>query len=93
MDLKIKAKFKGTDVTVISGFDPVLHRFWTIVEPDDETNEHADEESGMIYSNLSDCDATDAVTSNNCNYFKKKLREIGVSDLGDFFARVEAAND
>lgn len=93
MDFKHNTHYNDHPVTVTAGFDPVLHRFWAIVEPDFDDHPDADEESGMIYSNLDDQDATDELTKANPNYFRDKFKSMGIDVPDEFFEKVLAAND
>lgn len=93
MDFKNKTTHKGLPVTVTAGFDPALHRFWMIVEPDQEDNPNASPESGLIYSNLDDQEIPVGIAEADTEHFKKRLRELEIPVPFDFFARVEAAND
>lgn len=93
MELKHQTLYNGHEVEVTAGFDPILHRFWAIVEPVFDDNPDADEESGMIYSNLDDPDAKDELTKVNLDYFKGKFKAMGIDVPDEFFAKVFAAND
>lgn len=92
MELKHSTTYKDRPVEVIAGWDPMLHRFWTIVEPLDDDNPDADEESGMIYSNLSDPDVPEDQVKASPDYFASKLKSLGIEVPSDFFAKVAAVN-
>lgn len=93
MQLKHNTYYNDHPVTVTAGFDPMLHRFWAIVEPDFDDNPDADDESGLIYSNLDDPDAKDELTKVNLDYFRDKFKAMGIPVPDEFFAKVFAAND
>lgn len=93
MDLKHNTLYNGREVVVTAGWDPMLHRFWAIVEPSFDDNPDADEESGMIYSNLDDPDIPEASVKVSPDYFRGKLRGMDIDVPSDFFDKVAAAND
>lgn len=93
MDLKHSTHYNGHPVTVTAGFDPMLHRFWAIVEPDFDDHPDADEESGMIYSNLDDNDIPEDEVKANPDYFRRKFKSMDIDVPDDFFDKVAAAND
>lgn len=93
MQLRHPTQYNDRPVTVTAGFDPMLHRFWAIVEPVNYDNPDADDESGMIYSNLDDKDATDEKTKVNLDYFRDKFKSMGIAVPDEFFAKVFAGNN
>lgn len=93
MDLKHNTLYNGHEVTVTAGWDPMLHRFWAIVEPSFDDHPDADEESGMIYSNLDDNDIPEAEVKSSPDYFRRKFLSLGVDVPSDFFDKVAAMND
>lgn len=93
MDFTHKSSYKDRPVTVRAGFDPVLHRFFTIVEADEDDHPYADPESGLIYSNLDDTDIPKESITVNCDYYAKKLKSMQIEVPDDFFRKVEVAND
>ena len=48
MQLKHTTTYNDHPVVVTAGWDPMLNRFWTIVEPVGDDHPDVDEESGMI---------------------------------------------
>jgi hypothetical protein len=92
MELKHVTTYKGIPVVVTAGFDPVLKRFWMIVEPEDE-HPDADEESGMIYSNLDDPDIDERKIQANLDYYRGKLKSMGIEVPDTFFTKVYHGND
>lgn len=92
MELRHETTYNGEPVTVVAGWDPMLNRFWTIVEPVDELNPDADEESGMIYSNLDDPEVPEARVAVNLDYYREKMAQLGIDVPREFFDKVYAAN-
>jgi hypothetical protein len=93
MDLKHNTHYNDHPVTVTAGFDPVLRRFWAIVEPDFDDHPDADEESGMIYSNLDDNDIPEESVKVSPDYFRGKFKSMGIEVPAEFFDKVAAVNN
>lgn len=93
MDLNHKTTLNGRAVIVTAGFDPMLHRFWAICAPVDDDNPDADEESGMIYSNLDDNSIPEDSVKASPDYFRGKFNSLGIDVPAEFFDKVAAANN
>lgn len=87
------AQYNGRPVIVALGFDLPLNGFFMTVEPADENNPDASEETGMIYSNLDDTALPSPRLTPNIEYFKQRLREMKILVPPYFFDRVEAECD
>lgn len=71
--------YNNRPVTVAMGFDVPLQGYFMTVEPEEENNPDANEESGMIYSNLDDPELKSSMgMAPNLQYFKNKLREMKI---------------
>jgi hypothetical protein len=93
MDLEHNTLYNGREVKVIAGFDPMLHRFWAICEPVFDDNPDADEESGMIYSNLDDRDIPEDSVKVSPDYFRGKFKSMDIDVPDAFFDKVAAVNN
>lgn len=85
--------YKGLPVTVAAGYDVPLQGWFMTVEP---VGDHpdADEETGMIYSNLDDEKlAARHGFADDLNYFKNLVKTMGIEIESEFFAKVFAICD
>lgn len=92
MELKHTTTYNNHPVVVTAGWDPMLHRFWTIVEPVNDDHPDADEESGMIYSNLDDREVPEDRVKVDLEYFRNKIKSMNIEVPSDFFDKVYAGN-
>ena len=86
--------YNDRPVIVAMGYDIQLQGWFMTVTPVEEDNPDADEETGMIYSNLDDpeLNATLGFTQ-DMDYFRRKLREMKIVVGDRFFATVMAVCD
>jgi hypothetical protein len=86
-----EAVYNGRPVIVTMGYDVPLQYWFMTVEPVDDDNPDASEDSGMIYTNLDDL----AISENpnlaqSMDYYRSKLREMKIT-MGDHFFNTVAA--
>lgn len=93
MNIQQSAEYNGRPVIITSGWDSQLQGWFMIIEPVEDDNPDADEESGMIYSNLDDKDIPPPGMTQSLEHYKKRLREMKIDVPASFFAKVEAHND
>lgn len=88
---KLVTMYNGHPVDVVMGFDMMLQGYFMTVEPEEENNPDADEESGMIYSNLDDpaLESTMGMAP-NLEHFKTKLQSMNIEVPDVFIATVLA---
>lgn len=71
--------YKGRPVVIAMGFDVQLSGYFMVVEPVEDDNPDADEETGMIYSNLDDADLKKSKGfSDDLAIYKRRLREMKI---------------
>jgi hypothetical protein len=75
------------------GWDNPLQGWFMTVEPVEADNPDADEESGMVYSNLDDSEIAPTGMTQNLEHYKKRLREMKIAVPASFFDTVYAQND
>jgi hypothetical protein len=86
-----KCSHCGHSVKIAMGFDVPLQGYFMTVESTDENNPNADEETGMIYSNLDDPELKKTMGfSSDIELFKKRLREMQIEVPPEFFGKVLA---
>ena len=83
--------YNDRTVIVAMGFDIPLQGYFMTVEPKNVNNPDADEDTGMIYSNLDDPELkkTRGYTK-DIEGFKKLLRDMKIIVPASFFATVLA---
>lgn len=85
------ATYNKRPVIVAMGFDIPLQGYFMTVEPVDEDNPDADEDTGMIYSNLDEPDLKLTMgMASDISLFKKRLLEMQIEVPPEFFGKVLA---
>ena len=85
------AMYNNRPVIVAMGFDIPLQGYFMTIEPVDEDNPDADEETGMIYSNLDEVELKSTMgMAKDINLFKKRLLEMQIEVPPEFFGKVLA---
>jgi hypothetical protein len=87
------AVYNARPVRITMGWDNPLQGWFMTIEPVNEDNPDADEESGMIYSNLDDREISAPGLSADLEHYKKRLREMKIIIPDSYFATVYAHND
>lgn len=83
--------YNNRPVTVAMGFDVPLQGYFMTVEPEEENNPDANEESGMIYSNLDDPVLKPTMgMAPDLEHFKTKLQSMNIKVPDVFIATVLA---
>ena len=86
-----KAIYNKRPVVVAMGWDEPLQGYFMTVEPVDEDNPDADEETGMIYSNLDDKEVPGRNgMAPDIEHFKKRLLQMQIEVPPEFFGKVLA---
>lgn len=81
--------YNNRPVIVAMGWDIPMQGYFMTVEPVEENNPDADEESGMIYSNLDDAELKNSHgMSNDIKHYKKQLLEMNIVVAPEFFVKV-----
>lgn len=89
----IKAVYNGRPVNILMGWDNQNQGYFMVIEPVDEDNPDADEESGLIYSNLDDKSLKFPGVAEDISHFKKVLRDKNIDVPPEYFGRVLAEAD
>lgn len=93
-ELKHETVYNGRPVTVVMGWNNTPDGYFMYVEPKEEDNPDAGEETGLIYTNLDDpalkksCGMSDGL-----DHYKKILRDMNIVVEPEFFGRVLAHCD
>lgn len=85
--------YKDRPVIVKIGYDVRCAGFFMLVEPVEEDNPDAGEETGLIYSNLDDAAIPFPGMTASLDHYKAQLRKMGIPLPLDFFQRVLAKCD
>lgn len=95
MRLTTPVIYNGRTVELAMGFDNHNQGYFMTVAPtdDDVDNPDADEESGMIYSNLDDKALKFPAVTEDLSHYKKVLRDMNIDVAPEFFGKVLAACD
>ncbi len=81
-----------TGNVVTMGYDPVLHRFFLVVEKDmdDADHDNDDDDSEYSYSNLDDEYLTEhPYLYQDLDYFKKKAQELDIDVPNEIWEKLE----
>lgn len=86
-----KAVYNKRPVIVAMGWDVPLQGYFMTVEPVEEDNPDADDETGMIYSNLDDKEVPGRNgMAPDIEHFKKRLLQMQIEVPPEFFGKVLA---
>lgn len=83
--------YKGLPVILAAGYDLQNNGFFMTIEPVG-AHPDANDETGMIYSNLDDPDIPFPGTTETLDHYRKKLKDMGI-DAVEFLRRVEVECD
>jgi hypothetical protein len=88
-----QAVMNDRPVMVAVGWDNPVQGYFMTIEPIDADNPDADEETGLIYSNLSDEAIPFPGMTKDLDHYKKRLKEKGIVMSDTFFPTVLAVCD
>jgi hypothetical protein len=93
MRVEQEAVYNDRPVIIVTGWDNPLQGWFMTIEPAEDGNPDANEESGMIYSNLDDEDIPLPGLTRNLEHYKRRLREMKIEVPANYFDVVLAKND
>jgi hypothetical protein len=88
-----QAMMNDRPVLVTMGWDQPLQGYFMTIEPVEGDNPDANEETGLIYSNLDDDAIPSPGMTRTIDHYKQKLRDLKVVMSPDFFGTVLAVCD
>lgn len=88
-----KTQYNNRPVEVAVGYDVRLEGWFMLVTPVDDDNPDANEDTGLIYSNLDDKNIPFPGLSKEMDYYKGVLRQMNITVSSEFFGKVRAVCD
>lgn len=87
MQHRHRTEMHGHKVIVAMGYNAMMKGYFMFIEPVTPNNPEADENTGLIYSNLDDPNIERGITP-DIHYFQEKLRAWNIDVPQHFFDRV-----
>lgn len=86
-----EAMYNKRPVIVVMGWDNNCNGYFMTVEPVDQNNPDADEDTGLMYTNLDDPELKKTLGySDGIEIYKKRLLSMQIEVPPEFFGRVLA---
>lgn len=95
MQFTLNTLYKDRPVEILVGVSSRESAYFMVITPEDDDHPDANEESGLIYSNLDDDELPFPGMAPNLEHFRKRLTEMGMytPDVKTFIRMVEVNTD